>query len=271
MSKHTPLTLTYINRVDIKNKKAGLLEPSGMAISHQTQTLWTVSDDTKRIFRLSLAGTLLHDDSFPIPVSGLEGIALDPSGEFLLGVKEETNEIVKIRIDREAVVERVPLPEMANYSSIASLFADEADSNKGLEGITWSETSETFFVLKEGYPGLLIEVAADLQTIISHTVLNDRNGFVDPRLSSNDIDFSGICHDRTRNCFWITSDRAKRLFLFDLNQNSVLQSFPLTYQSKGKQRQIKKAEGVAFDPATNRLYIASDRQAMLYVFEVSEN
>ncbi|MEL7476070.1 MAG: SdiA-regulated domain-containing protein, partial [Cyanobacteria bacterium J06555_12] len=76
------------------------------------------------------------------------------------------------------------------------------------------------------------------------------------------------CYDRTRHSLWIVSDRAQRLFLFDLATQAVRQSFPLTYSKNGKQRQVVKAEGVAFDPDNSQLYIASDRKAKIYLYEI---
>ena len=99
-------SLTYLDRFNIENEAEGLSEPSGLALSHGHNALWTVSDDTKKIFKLSLDGDLKKDDSFEIPDKGLEGVTLDPTGEFLLAVKEESNEIIKIKVDTQEVADR---------------------------------------------------------------------------------------------------------------------------------------------------------------------
>ena len=90
---------------------------------------------------------------------------------------------------------------------------------------------------------------------------------VDP----DDLDFSGLCYDQRRDYFWIISDQGKRWFLYDWNSNQVIQSAKLSYQKKGKDREIKKAEGVAIAPHTQRLYIVSDEEVKLYVFEIRED
>ncbi len=269
MTRDIPLSLTYLDRFSIEDKSKGLCEPSGVTLSHQKDALWTISDDTKKVFKLDLNGKLIKGESFKIPEKGLEGLVLDPTGRFLLGIKEETNEIMKIKIDAEKVADRNPLDKMVGYDSIASFFAGGED-NKGLEGIAWNDTTGTIFVLKEGVPGLLVEVSADLQTIRSHQLLNQDNGFHDNDLNSDEIDFSGICYDSSRHCFWIVSDKAKRLFLYDCAAEKVTQSFRLGYAHKGKYREIEKAEGVEIDPDSNRLYIVSDKEAMLYVFDIRE-
>ena len=62
-----PLSLRYQLCLDIQHKREGLREPSGLALSPKTHTLWTVSDDTKRIFCLDSEGTIQHHQTFAIP------------------------------------------------------------------------------------------------------------------------------------------------------------------------------------------------------------
>ena len=90
------LTLTFAKRIDIKDKSAGLTEPSGLALSHDRKGLWTVSDDTATIFKLTLDGAILPDASFDVPDTGLEGITIDPDGRHLFAVREESNEIITL-------------------------------------------------------------------------------------------------------------------------------------------------------------------------------
>jgi len=259
-------SLTYLDRFDIANEDEGLTEPSGLALSHGKNALWTVSDDTNKIFKISLDGDLKQDDSFEIPDTGLEGIGLGTTGEFLVSVKEDGNEVIIIRIDTQEVTNRRRLVEMAGYDAIAQYFAGSG-ANKGLEGVTWNEETETIFVMKEGAPGLLIEVSSDLTAIRSHQVLNAENGFRDTEVEAEEIDFSDLCY-QSRAHFWIISDKAKRLFLYDGNKNKVMHSAKLGYGHDGEYKEIEKAEGVAIDPDANRLYVVSDEEAKLYVFDI---
>jgi len=267
--KQQSFSLTYLDRFNIENEAEGLSEPSGLALSHGHNALWTVSDDTKKIFKMSLDGDLKKDDSFKISDKGLEGITLDPTGKFLLAVKEESNEIIEIRIDTQDVTDRQRLADMAGYDSIAQYFSGSG-ANKGLEGITWNGETGTIFVMKEGDPGLLIEVSSDLQTIRSHQLLNEANGFRDPEVGAEELDFSDLCYDPSRDRFWIISDKAKRLFLYDWKGDAVVQSATLGYGKDGEYREIEKAEGVAIDTDTNRLYVVSDEETRLYVFDIRE-
>ena len=267
--KFQGFSLTYLDNFKIENTAEGLSEPSGLTLSHSKNALWTISDDTKKIFKLGLDGDLKKDKSFKILDKGLEGITLDPTGEFLLAVKEDNNEIVKIDVDRQELVDRQRLCTMAGYEAVAHYFTD-SNANKGLEGITWNKSTETIFLLKEGVPGLLVEVLSDLKTIQSHQLLNDENGFCDSELSTEDLDFSDLCYDESRDKFWIISDKAKRLFLYDWQENKVLQSSKLGYGKNGKYREIEKAEGIAINPNANHLYVVSDKEARLYIFDIRE-
>ena len=260
-------SLTYRDRSDIRDDAEGLTEPSGLALSHGKKALWTISDDTKRIFKLSLDGKLKKSKSFAIQDSGLEGITLDPTGKFLLTVKEETNEILKIEIDSHAV-DRHPIAEMAGYDVIAHYFANDPE-NKGLEGITCNEKTAAVFVMKESHPGLLIEISSDLHTIQNHRVMTSEHGFRDARVDPDELDFSDLCCERTRDALWIIGDKAARLFLYDCKKDRVTHTAKLTYKRKGKKRRVKKAEGLAVDPDTNRLYVVSDEEARLYVFDIN--
>jgi uncharacterized protein YjiK len=249
MSGTNPFQLALVDHFNIKNKREGLFEPSGLALSLDKSALWTISDDTNKVFKLDLQGRV--DQSLDISESGLEGIALDATGEFLFTVKEENNEILKIKIDAGIVIEKKSLGSMENYGSIAEYFADDRTENKGLEGITWNDKTGTIFVLKEGLPGLLIEISADSKVIRSHKLLNKEQGFESTNLDDDRIDFSGICYDHSRDSFWIVSDKARRLFLYELLIDKVTQNIVLS-DSLDDGNRIKKAEGVAFDANLSR-------------------
>ena len=262
--------LAYLGRFNIEQKNAGLNEPSGLALSRGRNALWTVSDDTNRIFQLNLVGELQEDQSFEIPNRGLEGIALDPTGEFLFMVNEDENEIIKLDTKTQQITDQRPLSEMAGYNSVADYF-ENSPPNKGLEGITWNSDTGSIFVMKEGVPGLLLEVSPNLTTIQNHRLLNDKNGFIDDNAVGYKLDFSGICYDPKREQFWIVSDKGRRLFLYDWEGNIVVRSVALGYRTKkGKYGEIVKVEGVALDSGSDRLYMVSDKEARLYVFDIRE-
>ncbi|MCG8607856.1 SdiA-regulated domain-containing protein [bacterium] len=261
--------LTYIERFDIAYTAEGLSEPSGLALTDGWQALWTVSDDTKNIFKLNLDGELQNGESFEIPEAGLEGIALGPAGHCLFTVNENANEIIKLDVQTQRVADRKGLSQIAGYTHIASYF-DNSPPNKGLKGISWNTDTGIIFVMKEGVPGMLLELSLDLETIQNYILLNDENGFSDNNIHGSKLDFSGICYDPSRKCFWIVSDKGQRLFLYDWQKNRVLYNLALSYGTKGKVQEIKKPEGVAIDSGSNRLFVVSDKEARLYLFDIRE-
>ena len=58
------LSLSLIGEHRILDKAAGLNEPSGLTLNHDGSALYTVSDDTKAVFRLDLKGRLSITESF---------------------------------------------------------------------------------------------------------------------------------------------------------------------------------------------------------------
>ncbi len=256
--------LTYLYRIDIDNKDEGLREPSGIVLDPSRDGFWTVSDDTKMVFRLDLDGRLRKSRSIKTEVDGLEGITIDPAGKCLYAVCEDKNSILKLDIDKEEVVETFNLADMDNWGLIADFF-ERGDANKGLEGIAWDTASDRPYVMKEGDPGLLIELSRDFKEILSHQLLDRRKGFVDPGvhhdpgIPAQKVDFSDICYDATRAAFWIISDKAQRVYLYSLKAESVLDSAPLSYGKDCKYRVIEKAEGVSYDAQSTRLYVGERR------------
>ncbi|MGI9489658.1 MAG: SdiA-regulated domain-containing protein [Geminicoccaceae bacterium] len=259
-------SLTYLDRFKIKDEEAGLTEPSGLVLARDDDALWTISDDNERLFKLDLEGELLSDQSFKIDDEGLEGVTVDPITGDLLVIKEEAYEILKIDTTSKKTASRHLLSDMAGFEIIGQHLSGDADNN-GLEGITFNQDTETFFLLKEREPGLIIEISKDLESILGMRVLDAINGFADDDVDADEIDFSGLQYDPARSSFWIVSDRAKRLFLYDWEHDQVIQSATLGYEKDGKFREIEKAEGIAIDARSHRLYVVSDAEARLYVFD----
>lgn len=260
------LSLRYLERFKIGDEDEGVEEPSGLALSYDRKGLWTVSDNQKKVFRMGLDGTLDKDASFKIGKEGLEGIATGSSEDVLLAVREDGNELLEISIPDEEITVRRALADMAGYDAIAHHF-EGSRANKGLEGVALNASSGTVFVLKEGDPGLIIELDPSLKRILDHKHLGAASGFADDDEKSPKIDYSGIQHDEGSR-FWIVSDKAKRLFLYDWAADAVIRSTALGYSKDGEYREIDKAEGVAVNANTNRLYVVSDEEARLYVFDI---
>lgn len=262
------INLTFLKRIDIEDEDAGLTEPSGLTLTPDGKSLWTVSDDSEAVFHLSLSGRVRKKSSFAVDHDDLEGITIDPTGRFLFVVREKSNEVIKLDIAAKREVDRRALACMTGHGAIRGYFDDDEDHRDGLEGLTWCEATGSLFALKEGKPGLLIEISPDLEHVLGHAVLDARRGFVDPSGKDRRIDYSGICFDPAEGLFWIASDDACRVYLYHPAQGRVVQSLPLTYGRRGKLEEVTSAEGIAYDSQEGRLYIVSDDEARLYVFDV---
>ncbi len=276
-----PLSLTYLGRVDLRDHGQGPKEPSGVtrgpSVNGRFQ-LWIVSDDSKMLYTFvednhqekNPTFSLAHQHS--LPIKGLEGITMNSSGQALV-VKEETNTLVRVSQDTFEEVERVRLAHMAGFEELAQHFVD-SEKNKGLEGITWNSKSETFFVVKEGRPSMLLEIRNDLQGILNHWILVAEQEFTISGLPQERLDLSGLCYDSHRDKLWLVSDKGQHLFLYNYHTHMVEQRIPLGYRKNkkgiGAYREIVKAEGVTISEDGATLYVVSDKEARLYVYAIRE-
>ena len=268
--KMTSMRLELLSRHRIRDPGLGLNEPSGLTLNRDGSALYTVSDDTKAIFRLDLQGTVSVSDSFFIGLDNLEGIAIRSDDSELLVVQEESNSVVVVDLNSRKERYRRPLSAMTNFDTIAHHFPDPPDNN-GLEGITVNTRNNHVVVVKECQPGLLIELDSSLTTILSTRVLQPSQGFIHPELEAEKLDFSGLSYDRSNDTFWIVSDKGRCLFQYDWTGDTVLQRLDLTISSGDKPKRIRKPEGIAFDPGRKRMYVVSDRDADLYVFKLHDD
>ena len=279
---HEEATLSVTFLGDVRLDRLGPAEPSGVTwgISQKGKPrLWVVSDDTPMVYllkekaRVDGFSTWKNAGSFSLPSDSteLEGVTMDASRRAVL-VQEGTNRVIRLEKDTFKEVESVALSQMTGFASIQESFA-RASSNKGLEGIAWNASSETFFMVKEGKPPLLIEVHEDLSAILRHWVLDEERGFSVPGLPQEKLDMSGIGYDTRRDLLWLVSDKGQSLFVYDYHRHRVLQRFPLGFSAGrekgiGTYRRIKKAEGVAISPDGESLFVVSDKEARLFVFAI---
>ena len=261
------LTLKLVDINPIGDRAAGLNEPSGLTLDGEGKSLFTVSDDTKAIFSIDLKGQLLIEDSFFVEVNDLEGIACSPDGSQLMVVEERTNSIVCIDQKQRTTLHRSTLSAMKNYKRIKEYFSGNI-TNKGLEGITVNPKSGSLFVVKEGQPGLLIEISSDLGTILNAKLLTHLNGFNHPKIPEKKLDFSGLSYDCSRDLLWIASDKGRCIFLYSWEQDNVVQRIDLARSLQNKEKLIRKFEGVAVDMNGEFLYAVSEQDCKLYTYKI---
>ncbi|WLQ12358.1 SdiA-regulated domain-containing protein [Hahella aquimaris] len=259
------ISLQFTEVHSVKNKALGLTEPSGLTFD-ANGGLWTVSDDTARLFLLDRQGNTLK--SLDAPVSGFEGVTYDAQHDRLIAVKEESNEFFIIDLSAGEPVAQRRLSDLDGFAQTAVHFV-QTKENKGLEGVAWNPADATLYAIKEGEPGVLLHLSGDLNKVISSVKLTE-TGVSDDDTALEDIDYSGLAVIPERNLLAIVSDKAARIYFYDLTSGRIKGSAALTKPGKkpGKFKSVRKAEGVAYDPANQSLYVISDKDAELYVYKV---
>lgn len=155
-------------------------EPSGLSFSRSGQSLWTVSDDTGKLYQISFTGELentlgwIGDDP--------EGVFCDSADGSFFVVEERSSEIVHLNSQGTEI----------NRFQVDT----DGSGNSGPEGIALRDG--TFFVINEKEPAQVCEMNGAWQTVVTYDI-----GFPD---------ISGICWDSSRNTFWLVSDQAHALF-----------------------------------------------------------
>jgi uncharacterized protein YjiK len=233
-------------------------EASGLGTAKNQTSLWSISDSELRVYKLNLNGT--SAGSFlPAPINSqstvtgvdFEGVTFAPpppgnsDDHFIYVANEAANAVLPVNYNTQKYYAQARLSNMAGYTTVncagggtvSSEFSG-SDPNSGLEGITWNGDLNSFFVIKEKDPGLMIRISADLTAITACRVL-----------TFSGADYSDISYDPTRGLYWIVSDEAQKLYLYNWSNNTVTKSWNLGYAN---------AEGVAFNPSDSRLYIATD-------------
>ena len=252
-----PLRLKLLGSVPVFDESVDFDEPSGLAREPETRFLWSVSDDTKRLFRLDPQGKVTPGQSPRIDVKDLEGITFLPDGN-LATVREKSNEILIVDRGSGEILERKKLSKMDGYDAVRDAF-DDSPEGKGLEGITLQTDTGEIYVIKEGRPRILLGISADLQTIKSVHHLTEDKGFKAKGVSDKKLDVSGITYDARRGRFWIVSDTGKRVYLYDPDTQTAV-SAKLTFERDGESKKVKNAEGVALSADGSILFVVTDNE-----------
>jgi len=183
-----------------------VLEPSGLAINSDGTLLYTVSDNTNKIYKLSTIGNVLQ--TFNYVGNDLEGVSTFTNSKLLV-VEERTKEVVEYDMGTGSFNKH-------------KIDYENTDANSGLEGITYNENNDTIFILNEKDPGLLMSLRADY-TILSKVELDFAS------------DYSGIFYESATDNLWIVSDQSKTINKCTLS-GKLIKSYPI---------KVTKAEGIA--------------------------
>ncbi len=207
-----------------------IAEPSGLSFSSSKSTLYVVSDNTNKIYKITLTGRVLSALNFS--GSDLEGVCYDNNTDNIWVIEERERKLIEIDLQSN-VIKRI------------SLDIDKYSDNKGLEGITINNKTGYLYIVNESSPSILIE-------------LNDKQQIVNKYSLNFASDYSGIFYDEYLDKLWIISDESSTITKCDLKGNAEK-----TYKIG-----INKAEGVVVDSKNNKIYIVSDSSDKLYIFSL---
>jgi uncharacterized protein YjiK len=212
----------------VTHKIIAVPEPSDLAMSFEKNFLWTVSDNTGNIYRLSFDGEVL--DSLVIEGKDPEGVAVI-SSQVLAVVFESKDQIVFY----DTAGNKLKTGKI-NFSS---------EFNLGLEGITYNKNTGHYYIVNEQSPTAILEVDESFN-LVDTVELNITQ------------DLSGIFYDERENAYWIVSDESDFLGKFDTSFN-ILSSYKID---------LEQAEGVAVDSANKLIYLVSDKDNGFFVYRI---
>ena len=268
-------TLTFQSKHNISNNfNPEFYEASGLGIAKNESKLWSVGDENNfTMYKMELNGAAVSDNtavpgtSVTLMNASFEGVTYAPplpgisDDHYIYLVDENSSSVVPVNYNTNEYRAPISLSGMSGYSSVGcqgssdtveEAFDGAEAGNIGLEGITWNSHLSSFFLLKEKSPGLLIQVSADLRTIRACQ-----------KLTYSGADYSDVSYDPVRRKYWIVSDEGRSVALYDWSSASAVQQWGLGYAG---------GEGVAYNPATSQLFIATDngggQTSYLYVYKV---
>ncbi len=209
--------------------KIDVPEPSGLSFGADNSVLYTVSDRTNEIYKLSLKGEILAN--IPTEAKDLEGISYCRTDNTIWLADERERKLLKVNLEGKTL------------KSVNLNLTESTKKNSGIEGLTIDYKTGNMFCLNEKKPGLLIKT--------------DNNGTV---LEKNKLDFagdySGVYHDAKTNELWIISDKSMTITRFD-SQGNLMHTF---------QTDVKSMEGIVVNSQDKIIYIVSDELERLFVF-----
>ncbi len=204
-------------------------EPSDLCFGSTTDILYTVSDNTAQIYKITTRGQILE--------------TLKYTGSDLEGVTQVNNQSIYAVEERLRSIEQLDL--QGNPVGHFDIVVENNDDNAGLEGIAYNSVNKCFYLLNEQNPGLLII------TDEHFNILKEK------RLEFAD-DYSGICIDEISQELWIVSDLSATVVRCNPDGDPIEQ-FRIP---------VSNPEGIAIDFKKHKLYVVSDREARLYTFTI---
>jgi uncharacterized protein YjiK len=207
-------------------------EPSDLTYDKVNNQLFSVSD-TGNIYRLSVTGQLLQTYTF---AGDLEGVSMSGTANTLIVAIEDTYKLVEY-----------------NYLTGSKIthtmsYTNQGVTSSGIEGVTYNTLTGEVYFLNEKDPGALIVANS------SYNVTNEYPiSFAGDYSACDFVDESGY--------LWIGSDQDSSVYKCTTD-GTVVQTFNLGT--------LNKLEGIAIDYDRQILYVVTDGDAKLYVYQIND-
>ncbi len=221
--KYKYLELQEVHHLDIE-------DPSGLSRSHLPDHLFTVSDNSGKIYLINLQGEIIQK----IDVNGddLEGIEYLEEDSIIYVLEERLKWVISLKTDGTVI-------------DTFLLDIPNLNVNDGPEGIAYNPVEKHFYIVNEKNPSKLY-VYDSLFNLLSEYKL----GFA--------TDYSSADFEQQDNYLWILSHESKIL------ARCNVQGVPDILYYTG----VPKGEGVVVDSANQRVYIVCDLTSNLYIFKM---
>jgi len=226
--KENDVIIQNANLELISTYSLNIPEPSDLTFDKEKGVLYTVSDETKQIYKITTEGAVLQ--IFNVNADDLEGVTIYNESNLLL-VDEATNKIINYNL-----LNNTQTSTQINYNNT---------ENKGLEGVCFNKTKNAIYIVNEKEQGALLELDTNF-TIKTTKILTFAK------------DYSAVYFDEKNNVLWIVSDESATI-----NKCTTEGKLIKTYNIN-----IENCEGVAIDFAKNNMYFVSDSESKLYKYKM---
>ncbi len=206
-------------------------EPSGLSFGPGDSTLLVVSDNTNKVYEMSIEGEVIRELAYT--GNDLEGVTYNPFENQVVVTEERQRQLVVLDYTDGTEQYRVDIPTGGNAN------------NKGLEGVSYNTNNRVYYIVNEDLPGELILWSGAFGEV-SATPLHFAS------------DYSAIFTDAENSLIYIVSDESKALYKCDYNAN-VITRYPLP---------ATKFEGVVVDSDRGMVYLVNDKTGKLYLFKI---
>lgn len=256
---HIPVMVGHEYQIELD----GLNELSGICLSKDGNTLFGVDDEGKlyeiqlqeiisKIESKSLTETVKNGSPFYTTSSsftkrlsqdGMEGLAIDPSGNLYISLEEEENCIC--RIENKSSGYDFTNPKLMGPFDYASY------GNDGTEGITWySENGKDYLYVGTQSGSKVFKYTLDGKLAGEAFSLRDAEGWPEGEEKISEI--AGLDYDSKNNLLWAIDSELFTIYLFKGDGSELLASYNI------KANADDNPEGLCIDRKRKCIWVCED-------------